>query len=90
MEFLTSFLLAVFIALLIGTAATFGFVLILWFVGLAVFGSLLFLLRQWWLRGVFLYHARDRMPPPPPTTPKKPPSGKMPRVIDAEFEDISD
>lgn len=89
MEALNSFLLAIFIAILLGVAATFGFVLILWFVGLAALGTLLFLLRQWWLRGVFLYHARDRMPPPPPPAPKKP-QGKTPRVIDAEYEEIED
>ena len=82
MELLTSFLLAVFIALLIGTAATFGVALIFWFVGLAVVGSLVLLLRQCWYRGMFLYHARDRMQPPPPQ--------QKQRVIDAEFEEIED
>ncbi|MDE3038010.1 MAG: hypothetical protein KGJ21_06135 [Pseudomonadota bacterium] len=88
MEFLGSFLMAVFIALLIGTAMTFGFVLLVWFAGLTLAATALLLLRQWWRRGMFLYHGRMR--PPPPPAPKKPPPEKMPRVIDAEFEEIED
>jgi len=76
MDFIGHFLLAIFVALVVMAALTFGFVLLAWFVAFAVVVSVLVMLRGWVRRWWFLYSARDRKPQPP--------------VIDAEYRDISD
>jgi len=87
MEFIGSVLGGIFIALLVGTALTFGFVLILWFIGLGVAISLFFMLRQWWWRWRFL--RTGQVPPPPGMQAKRKPTPPS-QIIDAEFEDITD
>jgi hypothetical protein len=72
-------LLAAFVALVLFAAVTFGFMLLAWFVAFAIAISLLVVLRGWIRRWWFLYVSRDRNY-----------SQKPPKVIDAEYRDISD
>ncbi|MDE3060123.1 MAG: hypothetical protein KGJ06_03855 [Pseudomonadota bacterium] len=74
MEALGTFLIAIFIALILGTALAFGFALIVWFMAVALLVAALVLIREWWRRWMFVRSAR------PPA----------PHVTDAEYEDIED
>jgi len=80
MEFIGHILLAIFVALIVLAALTFGFVLLIWFVAFAVAVSAIVMLRAWWRRWWFLYSSRDR----------RTPHRKSPTVTDADWRDISD
>jgi hypothetical protein len=75
MEFLGHVLLAVFIGLVIFAALSFGFMLLVWFVGFAVTVSVLVMMRGWFQRMWFLYSNRDPNPP---------------KTIEVDYRDISD
>ena len=75
MEFLSSALFVLFLALMIAAAVTFGFALLVWFVAVAMLLGTAMLLRQWWWRWRFLRSARKQEPP---------------GVIEGEYKDISD
>jgi hypothetical protein len=78
MEVIGHILLALFVALILFTAITFGFVLLAWFVGFAIAVSVLLMLRGWIRRWWFLYVSRDRH------------ARKPPKTIDGDWRDISD
>jgi hypothetical protein len=61
------------VALVLATAVTFGFALLIWFFALATLIAVFFLVRDGWRRWRFLHNAR----PKPPT------------VIEGEYEDIT-
>jgi hypothetical protein len=76
MDFLFSALAVLFVALLVAAAVTFGFVLLVWFVALAVLIGASVFLREWWRRWYFLRHAAPRE--------------ESSQVIEAEYKDITD
>lgn len=78
MDVIGSVLGGIFIALIVGTALTFGFILIVWFIGLGLAISAFFLLRSWWWRWRFLHNA------------EQPLKGKKPEIIEVEYLDITD
>lgn len=74
MDFLVTVLAVLFVALLVGAAVTFGFVLFVWFVALALVIAVSMLLRDWWRRWYFLRHAAPR---------------DDSQVIEGEYKDIT-
>ena len=81
MEFVGHIFLGIFIALAVFVALTCGFMLLMWFIGIAVAASILVMMRSWFMRWRFLYWARDRTP-----LKKKPPQ----QIIEVDYRDISD
>lgn len=74
MEIVLSFLTVVFVALIIGTALAFGFVILMWVIGVAVLLTVLLFLRETIRRWLFVRHARP----------------ETPDVIEGDYKDISE
>jgi len=79
MDVIGHILLALFVGLVLFAAMTFGFMMLAWFVAFAIAVSVLVMLRAWLRRCWFLYVSRDRNY-----------RQRKPKVIDAEYRDISD
>lgn len=76
MEILGSIFLALFVILLIVTAATFGFALLSIFVAMTVMMAAFLIIRGWWHRWRFTHPVES--------------SSKAPGVVEGEYKDISD
>jgi hypothetical protein len=73
MDFVVTILASIFIGLLLMVALSFSFVLLAWFVAVALAATAFMLVKQWYYRWRFLHDAKVRPP----------------RVIDAEYKDIT-
>jgi len=75
MEFLISMISVIFVALLVGAALMFGFVLLAWFTLVVMVFTAFMLVRNWYIRR-FHREATPRQSPPV--------------IVDVEFKDISE
>ena len=78
MELLGTILTGLFVALILATAVTFGFALIIWFAIAGVTLAILFLLREWWRRWMFLRRGKMQEH-----------DAQNVRIIEVDYEDIS-
>jgi len=76
MEFIGHIIIAIFVALILAAALTFGFMLFAWFLALAAIISACVLLRQWWRRWWFVHSATREE--------------RSSKVIEVDYRDISD
>jgi|GEM_PF-4566546 len=81
MDILFSAISVIFIALIVAAAVTFGFIILVWVMVAAFVFSLLMYVRTMWRRWRFVH---GNAPP------KQPRSRQAPKIIDAEYTDVSD
>jgi hypothetical protein len=78
MDFIFSFFSFLFIALVVGCALAFGFVILMWILAAGVAFTLFFYIREFIRRRLFVYNGTSKPP------------RSLPEVIDGEYTDITD
>jgi hypothetical protein len=78
MDIIFSVLSAIFIALVLAAAVTFGFIILVWIIAAALALAVLVSLRNLWRRWWFLHNSA----PPRPS--------RRPDVIEGDYKDITD
>ena len=78
MDFIFSFFSVLFITLVIGCALAFGFVILMWIMGVAVVFAIFLYGRELLRRWIFLHNASAH------------PNDRPPEIIDGDYQDITD